>query len=70
MRVVSGRVSGLERGVGEIRDEPTVNIAMLMRNAAEPIAGAALQSQITRVRDRLDMVEERVGRVESRLTAD
>lgn len=70
MRVVSGRVSGLERGVGEIRDELTANIALLMRIFFEPIAGAALQSQITRVRDRLDMGEERVGRVESRLTGD
>lgn len=35
-------VGALERTVGEIKDELTVNTAMLMRNTAEPIAGAAL----------------------------
>lgn len=64
------RVGALERTVGEIKDELTVNTAMLMRNTAEPIAGAALQNQITRMRDRLDAVEQRVGRVESRLPLD
>jgi len=59
MRVVSGRVSGLERGVGEIRDELTANIARLIRKSAEPIAGAALQGQITR--DRLDMGGNALG---------
>lgn len=70
VRDLRSRVGALERTVGEVKDELTVNIAMLMRNTAEPIAGAALQRQITRMHDRLDLGEQRVGRVEGRLPGD
>lgn len=70
VRDLRSRVGALERTVGEMKDELTVNIAMLMRNTAEPIAGAALQRQITRMHDRLDLGEQRVGRVEGRFPGD
>ncbi len=65
-----GRVGTLERTLGEMKDALTVSTAMAMRNMAEPIAGAALQHQISRMRDRLEAVEQRVGRTESRLPAE
>lgn len=67
VRALRSRAATPERAVGEMKDALTVNIAMMMRNMAEPIAGAALQNQISRMRDRLDAVEQRVGWVESRL---
>lgn len=70
VRALDNRVGALERGVGELKDELTVNTAMLMRNTAEPIAGAALQNQISRMRDWLEAMEQRVGLVESRLPGE
>jgi hypothetical protein len=69
VRGLRGDMRGVKDELAQLRDEHVVNTAWLMRERAEPIAGAHLQSQIQRLNERLGAMERRVTDVETRLPA-
>ena len=70
LRELREDMQAVKRDVAQLRDEQLVNTAWLMRDKAEPIAAAALQSQLQRMNSRMDAMERRVGAVEGRLPAE
>lgn len=51
------RLPAIERTISQHQDELTVTTAMVMRHASEPIAWGAMQSEIRRLRERVEALE-------------
>jgi hypothetical protein len=51
------RLPAIERTITQHQDELTVTTAMVMRHASEPIAWGAMQSEIRRLRERVEALE-------------
>lgn len=51
------RLPAIERTIMQHQDELTVTTAMVMRHASEPIAWSAMQSEIRRLRERVEALE-------------
>lgn len=60
MRQMRADLAKLRREMEQQRDETTVTSAMVMRYAGEHIAWGAMQSQLRKVSERLEVLEQKV----------